>query len=74
MTLMLMVDPAPAWMLPKLAADSISDRFAEEKENKNGEKYVAFNAASPDELALVNGARHMGFSFTERDEENNMII
>ena len=48
--------------------------IAEEKENKSGEKYVAYNAASPDELALVNGARHMGFAFMERDEENNMII
>ena len=35
---------------------------------------MAYNAASPDELALVNGARHMGFAFMERDEENNMII
>ena len=46
----------------------------EEKENKNGEKYVVYNASSPDELALVNGARHMGFAFMERDAENNMVI
>ena len=48
--------------------------IAEEKEDKHGAKYIAYNAASPDELALVNGARYMGFAFTERDEENNMII
>ena len=46
----------------------------EEKENKDGEKYIIYNASSPDELALVNGARHMGFAFIERDEENNMVI
>ena len=47
--------------------------IAEEKD-KNGQKYIDYNASSPDELALVNGARHMGFAFTERDEENNMVI
>ena len=47
--------------------------IAEEKE-KNGQKYIDYNASSPDELALVNGARHMGFAFMERDEDNNMII
>jgi magnesium-transporting ATPase (P-type) len=28
-----------------------------------GIKYVGYNASSPDELALVNGARHLGFVF-----------
>ena len=47
----------------------------EEKEHKKtGEKYVIFNGSSPDELALVNGARHMGFAFVGKDEENNMVI
>ena len=32
-----------------------------------------YNAASPDELALVNGARHLGFAFESRDDDNNMI-
>ena len=47
--------------------------IAEEKD-KDGEKYIDYNASSPDELALVNGARYMGFAFTGRDDENNMII
>ena len=43
------------------------------KDKKSGQSYVAYNASSPDELALVNGARHLGFFFKERDEENNMV-
>jgi phospholipid-transporting ATPase len=35
---------------------------------------VLYNASSPDELALVNGARHFGFAFKERDEDSNMVI
>ena len=45
----------------------------ENKKTKDGTEYVAYNASSPDELALVNGARHMGFFFKERDEEGNMV-
>lgn len=41
-------------------------------EEKNGEK--CYNSSSPDELALVNAARHFGFHFKERDEDNNVII
>ena len=37
--------------------------ITDEKETKDGQKYIAYNAASPDELALVNGARHLGFAF-----------
>ena len=48
--------------------------IADKKVDKNtGESYVSYNASSPDELALVNGARHLGFFFRERDESNNMI-
>ena len=32
-----------------------------------------YNASSPDELALVNGARHLGFSFDSRDADGNMV-
>ena len=46
----------------------------EEKVDKNGEKYIIFNGSSPDELALVNGARHLGFKFRCKDEDNNMVI
>ena len=37
--------------------------IADNKKDKNGTEYVAYNASSPDELALVNGARHLGFFF-----------
>lgn len=43
-------------------------------EEATGSEYIVYNASSPDELALVNGARHLGFEFIERDEESNMII
>ena len=41
-------------------------------EEKNGKLW--YNAASPDELALVNAARFLGASFVNRDEDNNMEI
>lgn len=37
------------------------------------ETYKVYNASSPDELALVNGARHLGFAFDNRDEDGNMV-
>lgn len=40
-------------------------------EEKNGE--IHYNASSPDELALTNGARYFGKVFTKRDN-NNMIV
>ena len=48
--------------------------IAERKKDKEGKEYVAYNASSPDELALVNGARYLGFAFRERDEEGDMVI
>lgn len=42
-------------------------------EKGTGEQYIQYNASSPDELALVNGARHLGFTFQQRDAENNLI-
>jgi phospholipid-transporting ATPase len=48
--------------------------IAEKKQTSEGKDYVAFNASSPDELALVNGARYLGFAFRERDEEGDMVI
>lgn len=41
-------------------------------DTKNG--FLQYNASSPDELALTNAARHFGVEFTERDEENNVIV
>ncbi len=38
-----------------------------------GEEYVSYNASSPDELAIVNGARHLGFGFVGRDDDGNML-
>ena len=43
------------------------------KKDKQGKDYLIYNASSPDELALANGARHLGFFFRERDEDNNMV-
>jgi hypothetical protein len=40
-------------------------------EEKNGE--IHYNASSPYELALTNGARYFGKVFTKRDN-NNMIV
>lgn len=48
--------------------------IAEPKTDKEGLSYIAYNASSPDELALVNGARSLGFAFRERDEEGDMVI
>jgi len=41
-------------------------------ETRNGK--VLYNASSPDELALVNGAKYLGYDFKERDEDDNVII
>ncbi len=41
---------------------------------KDGVKYKVYNASSPDELALVNGMRHLGFAFSERDIDDNIIV
>lgn len=47
--------------------------ICEDKEVK-GKKCKIYNASSPDELALVNGMRHFGFAFMDRDEDDNMLI
>lgn len=41
-------------------------------EDKNGK--LSYNASSPDELALVNGAKYLGYNFKKRDEDDNVII
>lgn len=33
-----------------------------------------FNASSPDELALVNAAKYLGFIFKERTEDGRIIV
>ena len=38
------------------------------------QKTKKYNAASPDELALVNAAKQFGYKFVGRDEEDNLII
>lgn len=47
--------------------------IAEDKIIK-GVKCKVYNASSPDELALVNGMRHFGFQFVDRDLDDNLII
>ena len=41
---------------------------------KTSDGELKYNASSPDELALVNGARFLGATFECRDEENNIKI
>lgn len=41
-------------------------------EDKNGQK--SYNASSPDELALVNGAKFFNWEFVGRDEDDNILI
>jgi phospholipid-translocating ATPase len=43
-------------------------------EEKPDEKFIVYNSDNPDDLALVNGARHMGFTYERRDEDGYMII
>lgn len=40
----------------------------------NAEVKLVYNAESPDELALVNGARYFGIVFTERDSSGHIVI
>jgi len=39
-----------------------------------GVQCKVYNASSPDELALVNGMRHFGFAFRDRDIDDNIVI
>jgi hypothetical protein len=39
-----------------------------------GQTCKVYNASSPDELALVNGMRHFGFAFRDRDIDDNILI
>lgn len=48
--------------------------ITEKKKDKEGNEYISYNASSPDELALVNGARHLGFAFLDRDEDGCMVV
>jgi phospholipid-transporting ATPase len=41
-------------------------------EDKKGK--LSYNASSPDELALVNGAKYLGYDFVHRDEDENVVI
>ena len=47
--------------------------ITENKKDKDGNPYVTYNASSPDELAITNGARHLGFAFEDRDENGAMV-
>ena len=33
-----------------------------------------YNSASPDELALVNAAKQFGYTFADRDDQDNIVI
>ena len=47
--------------------------ITENKKTESGEDFIQYNASSPDELAIVNGARHLGFAFEKRDDDGNMV-
>ena len=47
--------------------------ITDKKKTKEGVEYTVYNASSPDELALVNGARHLGFEFVDRNDEGDMV-
>jgi phospholipid-transporting ATPase len=40
----------------------------------NKDNQINYSASSPDELALVNGARFLGATFSQRDDDNNIFI
>ena len=44
------------------------------EKSKHSPDHLAYNASSPDELALVNAAKYFGYSFKGRDEENNVLV
>jgi phospholipid-transporting ATPase len=41
---------------------------------ENKDDVPTYNASSPDELALVNAAKYLGYSFLGRDEEDNIVV
>ena len=48
--------------------------IAEKSKKAHNSDHLAYNASSPDELALVNAAKFFGYYFKGRDEDNNMIV
>lgn len=51
---------------------SICHSVIPEKNEETGE--IFFNSSSPDEAALVNGAKFLGAEFSDRTEDNNIIV
>ena len=48
--------------------------ITEKSKNSNNPDHLAYNASSPDELALVNAAKYFGYNFKGRDDDNNMVV
>lgn len=48
--------------------------IAEKSKNASNPDHLAYNASSPDELALVNAAKFFGYYFKGHDEDNNMLV
>jgi magnesium-transporting ATPase (P-type) len=48
--------------------------IAEKSKNSQNSDHLAYNASSPDELALVNAAKYFGYYFKGRDDDNNMVV
>ncbi len=45
-----------------------------ESKTIKGQTVKVYNASSPDELALVNGMRHFGYAFSDRDIDDNIVV
>jgi magnesium-transporting ATPase (P-type) len=52
---------------------AINHEVMPEMKEKDGKKELFYSASSPDEGALVYGARHFGFEFKERDPSGILI-
>lgn len=46
----------------------------EKTDEETGEKIVEYNASSPDELALLNFAKYLGFEFLGTDSKKTMKV
>jgi magnesium-transporting ATPase (P-type) len=53
---------------------AICHTLVSESKTIKGQTVKVYNASSPDELALVNGMRHFGYAFSDRDIDDNIVV
>ena len=53
---------------------TICHTLVSESKTIKGQTVKVYNASSPDELALVNGMRHFGYAFSDRDIDDNIVV